>query len=586
VIRLAVLVAALAAALLTAPSALAADFAVNDNGDAPDPDTVVDTTCDTDANAGNGIQCTLRSAIQQANATTGPDTITFTTGGQAPSPLAPLPAVTDPVSIDGGNATTVTFGPAATGLLLDVQADNSTIRSIVFTAGGSPGTVLNLSGAGNHLDTVTVRDLVNVMNAVRIAGPNNRVDGAILRGANIGIVVIGANVTISSPTIAGASRGIEVAGNGTTITQPDITGVTGPGVLVSGGGASISGGKIYTNRDAGVSNSGQNNRISHVLFYDDGGNPIDNSPGANGGIAPPGNLRIGPRRADGSLPLTGNASGSVELWSGNPATTTPPSFLAAFTSGGDFTYTFPSEPAPGSVFAASVTGGSGTSEFATVAVPSDVASPTAAFARALDTSNVRVDFSEPLDPASVQPEDFKLTMAGAERAISGLSVAPDGRFVTLTSSGWQAGEAGYVDVTSAGAVNDASGNAILTAPRLRVAAAPGDFFAPLGGKLSVSPKTICLTSGRGCRRTGMTIRFITSEAGKARLVIKRSNKTVGTRLYGNIVAGLNTLKFNGRLNSRKLRAGRYRLLMYVQDKVGNITDQPPIVLFNVKRVTK
>jgi hypothetical protein len=393
-------------------------------------------------------------------------------------------------------------------------------------------------------------------------------------------------VTISSPTIAGASRGIEIAGNGTTITQPDITGVTGPGVLVSGGGASISGGKIYTNRDAGVSNSGQNNRISHVLFYDDGGNPIDNSPGANGGIAPPGNLRIGPRRADGSLPLTGNASGSVELWSGNPATTTPPSFLAAFTSGGDFTYTFPSEPAPGSVFAASVTGGSGTSEFATVAVPSDVASPTAAFARALDTSNVRVDFSEPLDPASVQPEDFKLTMAGAERAISGLSVAPDGRFVTLTSSGWQAGEAGYVDVTSAGAVNDASGNAILTAPRLRVAAAPGDFFAPLGGKLSVSPKTICLTSGRGCRRTGMTIRFITSEAGKARLVIKRSNKTVGTRLYGNIVAGLNTLKFNGRLNSRKLRAGRYRLLMYVQDKVGNITDQPPIVLFNVKRVTK
>jgi hypothetical protein len=177
-------------------------------------------------------------------------------------------------------------------------------------------------------------------------------------------------------------------------------------------------------------------------------------------------------------------------------------------------------------------------------------------------------------------------MAGAERAIGGLSVAPDGRFVTLTSSGWQAGEAGYVDITSAGAVNDASGNAILTAPRLRVAAAPGDFFAPLGGSLSVSPRTICLTSGRGCRRTGMTIRFVTSEAGKARLVIKRSNKTVGTRLYGNIVAGLNTLKFNGRLNSRKLRAGRYRLLMYVQDKVGNITDQPPIVLFNVKRVTK
>jgi Right handed beta helix region/Bacterial Ig-like domain len=580
VIRLGVLVAALAAALFTAPSALATGYTVNDPGSATDP--VALNAC---ATAQPG--CTLPAAIQTANTTAAvADTITFTGAGTAPGPFtAPLPQVTDALVIDGGGATTVTFDATATGLLLDVQAANSTIKSTVFTGGGSPGAMLNLAGSGDHLDTVTVRD--TPATGVRIAGASNRVDGSTLQRTGVGIAVIGANATISSPAIvASGGRGIEVAGTGTTITQPDITGVTGPGVLLSGSGASISGGKIYSNRDAGVAITGQNNRVSRVLFYDDGGNPIDNSPGANGGIAPPQNMRIGPRRADGSLPLTGNASGSVELWSGNPATTTPPSFLAAFSSGGDFTYTFPSEPAPGSVFAASVTGAGGTSEFATVAVPNDVASPTAGFARALDTSNVRVDFSEPLDPASVQPEDFKLTMAGAERAISGLSVAPDGRFVTLSSSGWQAGEAGYVDVTSAGAVNDASGNAILTAPRLRVAAAPGDFLAPLGGRLSVSPRTICLTSGRGCRRTGMTIKFITSEAGKARLVIKRSNKTVGTRLYGNIVPGLNTLKFNGRLNSRKLRAGRYRLLMYVQDKVGNITDQPPIVLFNVKRVTK
>jgi hypothetical protein len=127
---------------------------------------------------------------------------------------------------------------------------------------------------------------------------------------------------------------------------------------------------------------------------------------------------------------------------------------------------------------------------------------------------------------------------------------------------------------------------MLTAPRLRVAAAPGDFVAPLGARLAVTPKTICLTRGRNCRKPGMTIKFVTSEPGKARLLIKRSNKTVGSRLYGNIVAGLNTLKFNGRLGSRKLRAGRYRLLMYVQDPVGNVTDQPPIVLFSVRRVTK
>jgi hypothetical protein len=134
-------------------------------------------------------------------------------------------------------------------------------------------------------------------------------------------------------------------------------------------------------------------------------------------------------------------------------------------------------------------------------------------------------------------------------------------------------------------VTDTAGNAMLSAPRLRVAAAPGDFVAPLGGRLKVSPSAICLTHGRGCRHTGMTIKFTTTEAGKGRLEIKRGDKTVGTRLYGNIVPGTNTLKWNGRLGSRKLRAGRYRLLMYVQDQVGNVTDQPPIVLFSVRRVT-
>ena len=84
----------------------------------------------------------------------------------------------------------------------------------------------------------------------------------------------------------------------------------------------------------------------------------------------------------------------------------------------------------------------------------------------------------------------------------------------------------------------------------------------------------------------MTIKFATNESGKATLLIKRSDVTVGTRRYSNIVPGVNKLKFNGRLGARKLRAGRYRLLIYVQDAVGNITDQPPIVLFKVRRVTR
>jgi hypothetical protein len=376
-----------------------------------------------------------------------------------------------------------------------------------------------------------------------------------------------------------------MSGSGAAVMSADISGGATDGLRITGSSASVSGGKVHGNAGNGAAISGQGDTVSKVVFYGNGGNPIYDAPGANGGIAPPQNLRIGPRRPDGSLPLSGTAGGTVELWSGDPASSSAPSFLDAFGAGGDFTYSFPSEPAPGSVFSANVSNG-GSSEFARVVVPDDVVSPTVLASRALDTANVRIDASEPLDPASVQKEDFTLTMAGVQRTIDGVTVAPDGRSLTLTASGWKAGEAGYVDLGAPGSIADAAGNASLAPARLRVFAAPGDFVAPLGAKLAISPASICLTHGKGCRKTGMTIRFTTTEPGKATIVVKRGNVNIGKRLYGNIVAGPNALKFNGLLNARKLRAGRYRLLVYVQDVVGNVTDQPPIQLFSVRRVSK
>jgi hypothetical protein len=199
---------------------------------------------------------------------------------------------------------------------------------------------------------------------------------------------------------------------------------------------------------------------------------------------------------------------------------------------------------------------------------------------------VKLFATEPLDPNTVQIQDFTLTMAGQDRAITAVTPAPDGSYVTLTSSGWKAGEAGYLQVASAGAFTDLAGNNNLTAPRLRVAAAPGDFVAPIAGELAISPRTICLTHTRGCAHVGMTIKFVTNEPGRVTIVIMRGDKRVGKLAYGNVDAGLNSLRFNGELSGRKLRASRYRLLLYVQDAVGNVTDQPPITLFNVRRVTK
>jgi hypothetical protein len=559
--RLIAILAALAAALVYAPAAVAAvpmTYTVNDPGSAPDADPNVPACADASG------KCTLNAAIQQANANPGPDTINFTGAGRTPTPATALAPIKDPVTIDGEGATTVTFDGAAVGPLVDVQAGNSTLRGITFTGGS--GTVVKLGGSGDRLDTVTVSN-----------------------APGTGVQVVAGSVRVDSPridTVGGA--GIVVGAPNATISSPEISGGKADGIQVSGDGASISSGRIHGNAGNGVTMTGQNDSVSHVVFFANGGKPVANGPGANGGIAPPGNLRIGPRRPDGSLPLTGtSAAGTVELWSGDPSAAAEPGFVDAFGVSGDFTYNFAAEPAPGRVFAASVTGGGlGTSEFTTVAVPSDVVSPVVMSARALDTSTVRVDASEPLDPASVQKDDFTLTMAGVRRTIDSVSVAPDGRFVTLTSSGWKAGEAGSIDLGGPGAIADTAGNASLAPARLRVFAAPGDFVAPLGARLAISPKTICLTRGHGCSRPGMTIKFVSTEDGKAMLVVRRGDALIGRRLYGNIVAGANTLKFNGRLGARKLRAGRYRLLMYVQDQVGNVTDQPPIQLFSVRRVSK
>lgn len=551
------IVAALAAALVYAPAAMASTYTVSDSG--PNADAAAMTAC-----TAGGAGCTLPAAVKQANASPGPDTINFTGAGRTPAPITALDPIADTLTIDGQGATTVAFANTATGPLIDVQAPNTTLRAITLTGGGS-GSMVRLGGSGDRLDTVTVSN-----------------------APGIGVQVAAGSVRVDSPRIdTVGGTGILVSASNATISSPEISAGKADGIQVTGDGASISSGRIHGNAGNGVTMTGQNDSVSHVVFFGNAGKPVANGPGANGGIAPPANLRIGPRRPDGTLPLTGTSSaGTLELWSGDPSGAAEPTFVDASSVSGGFTYNFGADPAPGSVVAASVTGaGLGTSEFATVAVPSDIVSPVFVSARALDTSMVRIDASEPLDPASVQKDAFTLTMAGVRRKIDSVSVAPDGRFVTLTSSGWKAGEAGAVDVGGPGTFADAAGNASLAPARLRVFAAPGDFVAPLGGRLAISPRTICLTRAHGCSRPGMTIKFVSTESGKAMLVVMRGNVTIGRRLYTNIVAGANTLKFNGRLGARKLRAGRYRLLIYVQDQVGNMTDQPPIQLFSVRRAS-
>jgi CSLREA domain-containing protein len=134
-------------------------FVVNKTGDSADRN-IGNGKCDTSTKAGN--QCTLRAAIQEANATTIGDTINFkiTTTPRVIAPNSPLPAITQPVTIDGysqsGSAANtlavgnnavlkitldgINAGLAANGL--SVGGFKSVIKGLVIQRFGGSGIVL------------------------------------------------------------------------------------------------------------------------------------------------------------------------------------------------------------------------------------------------------------------------------------------------------------------------------------------------------------------------------------------------------------------------------------------------------------
>jgi len=113
------------------PVQAATTFTVNSTGDAGDA-TTADDTCDSDA-VTTGEQCTLRAAIQQANVTSGADTIEFNipgTGVRQIQLLDPLPEITEGVSINGYTqpgalANTVTDARSGTNAQIKIELDGS-----------------------------------------------------------------------------------------------------------------------------------------------------------------------------------------------------------------------------------------------------------------------------------------------------------------------------------------------------------------------------------------------------------------------------------------------------------------------------
>ncbi len=120
------------------------EIEVNITTDQPDID-LEDDVCDVDMGQ-SGQQCSLRAAIQTANAKDGPDEIKFNISGggvHTISPASALPAITEKVTIDG----TTQPGYAGAAPKIEVQGSlaGSNANGFVFAAGSNQSTVKALT---------------------------------------------------------------------------------------------------------------------------------------------------------------------------------------------------------------------------------------------------------------------------------------------------------------------------------------------------------------------------------------------------------------------------------------------------------
>jgi parallel beta-helix repeat protein len=187
---------------LTESMAVQRTFTVNMNTDEDDADTL-DCKCDVDPNK-DGDQCTLRAAIQQANACSGFDEIKFAigSGAQTIKPFWPgLPVVRESVIIDGTTQPGFAGNPIIeiNGWLwgLGITAGNSVVRGLVLNKAMSGiqiaekgGNIIEDNFIGTNIaGTDTTGDTGNFF-GISLDSPNNLINGNLISGNSNGIYII------------------------------------------------------------------------------------------------------------------------------------------------------------------------------------------------------------------------------------------------------------------------------------------------------------------------------------------------------------------------------------------------------------
>ena len=201
------------------------DLVVNTNGDEADP-TSGDGNPDVDPSK-DGMQITLRSALQYANDHPGVDTITFNIlGNLTISPDSPLPSIADAVIIDGNSQPGIVIdgknaGANANGLT--ITAANSTIRGLAIN--NFQGAGISIEGSGGNLieynrigtNFQVNQDLGNSGNGITILSANNSIQSNFISGnESSGVAILGSSSTnnrIENNLIGTDGNGISALGN-------------------------------------------------------------------------------------------------------------------------------------------------------------------------------------------------------------------------------------------------------------------------------------------------------------------------------------------------------------------------------------
>ena len=221
--------------LLSASAARAANFTVNNNADT------------SDVAAGNGIcadavgNCTLRAAVEEANALSGNDTINFA----ASLTNATITLTTGvEILISGANGTLQISGLGANKLTIDGGAGSNrifstnlaatvTLTGVTLQGGGSVG------GVGPQGGAIFANGGTLVLDAVLVQNNNSGISGggiSLSGGANHRIL----NSTISNNSSASTSGGLEVVS--ATLFVANTT--------ISGNMANTNGGGVFLNNSA------------------------------------------------------------------------------------------------------------------------------------------------------------------------------------------------------------------------------------------------------------------------------------------------------------------------------------------------